>query len=195
MSWVSCDKGARIKRELLARHAEVVSRLSARHDARRTAPRSSAATPSACCGCSRAMPDISPLPELRFAEIPAASRPRYAGDRFSYLEAGRPDLPPIVLLHGIGANSMHWRYQLAGLAWRFRAGAGQRVHPTASVRGLAGLNGREDWPLYSHPALHIVVLRQEQAIRGGAPTSTCSSMHDGHSSLSRTPAKPPPPRA
>jgi pimeloyl-ACP methyl ester carboxylesterase len=66
------------------------------------------------------MADLPPLPELCFAEIPATSRHRYVGDRFCYIEAGRVDLPPVLLLHGIGANSLHWRYQLAGLADRFR---------------------------------------------------------------------------
>jgi pimeloyl-ACP methyl ester carboxylesterase len=66
------------------------------------------------------MADTPPLPELRFSEIPATSRHRYTGDRFCYMEAGRVDLPPVLLLHGIGANSLHWRSQLAGLADRFR---------------------------------------------------------------------------
>ena len=64
--------------------------------------------------------DRPPLPELRFAEIPAGSRVRYTGDRFSYMEAGAQTAPALVLLHGIGANSTHWRFQFAGLADRCR---------------------------------------------------------------------------
>ena len=59
---------------------------------------------------------LPPLPELRFAAIPEASRTRYTGDRLSYMESGRSDAPPLVLLHGASANSMHWRFQFAGLS-------------------------------------------------------------------------------
>lgn len=57
------------------------------------------------------------LPDLRFA--PISHRDAFLGDRWSYMEAGRAGASPVVLLHGVGDNSMDWRFQLASLSDRF----------------------------------------------------------------------------
>jgi pimeloyl-ACP methyl ester carboxylesterase len=62
-------------------------------------------------------PDGTPipaLPDLRFIEVDAAAL-GLEGPRLSYMEAGQGEAT-ILCLHGIGANSMGWRFALNGLA-------------------------------------------------------------------------------
>ncbi|NKC29564.1 alpha/beta fold hydrolase [Falsiroseomonas selenitidurans] len=65
---------------------------------------------------------VPPLPDLRFCAVDAVAL-GLAGPRLSYMEAGHgggQGGATILLLHGIGANSMGWRFLLAGLAPRAR---------------------------------------------------------------------------
>jgi len=66
------------------------------------------------------IPGVPLLPDLQFSQIPAARLSNYEGDRFSYMAAGAKDAPVVLLLHGVGANSMHWRFQYPVLGERYR---------------------------------------------------------------------------
>jgi pimeloyl-ACP methyl ester carboxylesterase len=66
------------------------------------------------------IPGIPLLPDLQFSQIPAGKLSNYEGDRFSYMAAGPKDAPVVLLLHGVGANSMHWRFQYPVLGERYR---------------------------------------------------------------------------
>jgi pimeloyl-ACP methyl ester carboxylesterase len=60
-------------------------------------------------------PDGTPLyalPDLRFVELDAAAL-ALEGPRMSYMEAGGDTKRTVLCLHGIGGNSMAWRFTLA----------------------------------------------------------------------------------
>lgn len=57
---------------------------------------------------------IPSLPEMNYAKIVDTSK--FQGDRWSFMEAGLPTAPTIVMMHGIGGSSVDWRYQLNELS-------------------------------------------------------------------------------
>ncbi|MGG5818426.1 alpha/beta fold hydrolase [Falsiroseomonas sp. HW251] len=57
---------------------------------------------------------VPPLPDLRFVEVDAANL-GLEGPRMSFMEAGQGPAT-ILCLHGIGANSMGWRFTLDALS-------------------------------------------------------------------------------
>lgn len=60
------------------------------------------------------------LPELRFVAVPDQYLKDFEGNRFSYMDVGPRNAPVILLVHGIGANSFHWRYQYEALKDTYR---------------------------------------------------------------------------
>jgi pimeloyl-ACP methyl ester carboxylesterase len=64
----------------------------------------------------RSLPEpLPPLPDLDFVGVNAASL-GLSGPRLSFMEAGPRDGAPVLLLHGIAANSTGWRFLLHSLA-------------------------------------------------------------------------------
>jgi pimeloyl-ACP methyl ester carboxylesterase len=61
-----------------------------------------------------------PLPEMRYVTVPEKYRAAFEGNRLSYMQAGKPEAPALVMLHGIGANATHWRFQYAALQDSYR---------------------------------------------------------------------------
>lgn len=59
---------------------------------------------------------VPPLPELRFTAVKNINL--FKGDRWSYMEKGEG--LPIICMHGIGGNSMDFRFQLEALSKSFR---------------------------------------------------------------------------
>lgn len=58
---------------------------------------------------------LRPVAAEAASETPALRRLRAGGRVISYREAGAPEAPALLLLHGVGSGSLSWAAQLAGL--------------------------------------------------------------------------------
>jgi pimeloyl-ACP methyl ester carboxylesterase len=125
--------------------------------------------------------NVPHLPELRFAEIPPPSRARYEGDRFSYMEGGAADAPPLILLHGIGANSMYWRFQFADLADRFRLIAWNAPGYVLSDALVAETPGWPDWAAALDDFLAAVGIARFDVLANSFGTRVAQSFAYHHS--------------
>ena len=93
------------------------------------------------------------MPEIAFPTTPDG--------RFSYAEAGRPNAPPIVFLHGIGGAARGWARQLKhfgrewrALAWDMPGYGGSAPLVEASINTLAdALSAFLDQVLAERPVL------------------------------------------
>ena len=57
---------------------------------------------------------VPPLPEMSYVSV--VDKSKFLGDRWSYMESGRPGAPAVIALHGYGGSSADWRYQLFDLS-------------------------------------------------------------------------------
>ncbi len=58
------------------------------------------------------------------------------GQKIHYLEAGNPDLPAVILLHGLGADSASWAFNVQTLAARYHVFAPDQLGFGASAKPM-----------------------------------------------------------
>ncbi|WP_433634967.1 alpha/beta fold hydrolase [Nocardia sp. CA-120079] len=86
-------------------------------------------------------PECKPLDQWRsvWIELMGAQVRYVQGERWRHriLEAGTPDKPPLLLLHGIGAHAECWARNLTAL--------GEQFHVVAADMVFHGYSGKNDW--------------------------------------------------
>jgi hypothetical protein len=81
----------------------------------------------------------------------------WRGHRVHYLQQGRADKPALVLIHGFGASTYHWRANVPALAENYQVyaldllGFGMRCAMDASPHSHLRLQGRATSPWSTTP--------------------------------------------